>query len=78
MISPVLCAWITQGRCCTRGRIWSRGGYGFAEIAGGTGQAQILRRVAAVRINMLNVHRLADDVPTRLTVFAAVLRAFVD
>ncbi len=78
MISPVLGAWIKQGHCCTRGRIWSRDGRGFAEIAGGTGQAQILGRVAAVGINMLNVHRLADDVPTRLAVFAAVLRGFVD
>jgi hypothetical protein len=78
MISLVLCAWIKQGHCCTRGRIWSRDGRGFAEIAGGTGQAQILGRVASVRINMLNVHGLANDVSARLAVFAAIPRAFVD
>jgi hypothetical protein len=78
MISPMLRAWIKQGHCCTRGRIWGRGGRSFAEIAGGTGQAQILGRIATVRINVLNVHRLADDVPARLAVFAAVPRAFVD
>ena len=78
MISPALCAWIKQGHCCTRGRIWGRGGRGFAEIAGGTGQAQILGRVATVRINMLNVQRLADYVPARLAVFAAIPCAFVD
>jgi hypothetical protein len=78
MISPVLCTWIKQGYCCARGRIWSRGCRGFAETAGGTGQTQILGRSTAVKINMLNVHGLADDVQACLTVCAVVRCVVVD
>jgi len=78
MLLPMLPAGMKQGHCPARGRIQGRGGRGFAEVTGGTGQTQILRIIAPIGIDVLNVHRLANDVPTGLTVFAAIVCPFVD
>src|SRR5262249_1325817 len=78
VILPVLRAWIKQGHYGTSDRIQSRSSPGFTEVAGGTGQAQILWSVAPVGINVLNVHRLTDRVTARLAVFAVILRALMD
>jgi hypothetical protein len=78
VIPPLLPAWMKQGHCCARYRIQSRDGRGFAEVTGGTGQAQIRKIIAAVGIDVLYMHRLANGVPTGLTVFAAIPRLFVD
>ena len=78
MILPMLPAWMKQGHRHARGRIQDRGGRGFAEVTGGTGQAQILRIIAPVGIAVLYVHRLANGVSPGRTVCAAIVHPFVD
>jgi hypothetical protein len=78
MLLPMLPAGMQQGHRCARDWIQGRGGRGCAEVAGGTGQAPILWIIAPVGINVLNMHRLANDVSTRLTVFTTMASAFVD
>ena len=78
MLLPLLPAGMKQGHRYAYDRIQGRGGRGFAEVAGGTGQAQILWIIAPSGIDVLHMHRLANSVPTRLTVFTTMLCAFVD
>jgi hypothetical protein len=78
MLLPMLPAGMKQGHCCACDRIQSRRGHRFAEVAGGTGQAQILQLIAPVGSDMLHVHCLANGIPTGLTVLAAIMRPFVD
>jgi hypothetical protein len=78
MLLPMLPAGMKHGHRCARDWIQGRGGRGFAEVAGGTGQAQMLWIIVPVGINVLNMHCLANDVPTRLTVFTTMAGAFMD
>ena len=78
MLLPMLPAGMKQGHGHARERIQGRRGPRFAEVAGGTGQAQILRIIAPIGIDVLHVHCLANSVPTGLTVLAAIVRPFVD
>jgi hypothetical protein len=78
MLLPMLPARMKQGHRYARDRIQARGGRGFAEVAGGTGQSQILQIIAPIGIDVLHMHRLANGVPTRLTVFTTISCAFVD
>jgi hypothetical protein len=78
MLLPLLPAGMKQGHGHAHERIQGRGGPRFAEIAGGTGQAQILWIIAPIGIDVLHVHCLANGVSTGLTVLTAIVRPFVD
>ena len=71
----VKCTSETRSAC---DRIQGRGSCGFAEVAGRTGQAQILWIIAPIGIDVLHVHCLANGVSTGLTVLTAIVRPFVD
>ncbi len=77
MILPVLPSRIKQRNRRARCSIQGGGGRGFTQVAARASKAQVLRNVATVGINVLDVHRLANRVLTRLTVFTAIPRAFV-
>ena len=78
MLVPVLCARIKEGHGFSRFRIKGSSGCCLAEITSGTGEAQISGIIAPLWINMLNMHRLADCIPTRLAVFTAIPSTVVD
>ena len=79
MLLPILPARIKQRNRRVRYAIQggSGGGGGFTQVATGAGKTQVLKAVAAVGMNVLDVHRLTDRILTRLTVFTTIPRAFV-
>ncbi len=48
------------------------------KIAAGTTKTEMGRIITAVRVDVLDVHRLSGVVLARLTVLAAALSAFID
>lgn len=50
---------------------------GFTEIAGCTGEAEVVGFIGAVRVNILSAHGLTNNLLACLTVFAAVVGSFM-
>jgi hypothetical protein len=78
MLTPTMSARIEKRHNLSGFGIGGRSGACLAEIATGTAKTEIVRIIAAVRVDVLDVHWLSGVVFARLTVLAAAISAFID